>query len=708
MNVLQVLPELNVGGVETGTIDLAKWLAQHGHKAVVVSGGGRLVKQLENYGAKHYQAPVGRKSPLSILPSIKALKDIINKEEIDIVHARSRVPALVAFFAARAAKRAFITTAHGYYKKHSLSGIMGWGRFVIVASNVMARHMMETFKVPFDRMRLVPRGVDLTKYRFNPAATKGQRGCAFTIGMIGRLTPLKGHTYFLRAVSAVSRTMPHIKVLIVGDTPKGKEKYREELKILTRRLGIANVVEFIEHSDDVAQILSNLDALAVASVMPEGFGRVIIEAQATGVPVVATRVGGIVDIIDDGVNGVLAYPRDPASLAEGILKVLKDRPFAQALAQEARKRVEEKYTLEKMCQQTFAIYEEALKRQNILVIKISAIGDVVLSIPSLRAMREKFPDASIKMLVGVKSRNSLKGCPYINDTIVCDFDGKDKGVLGLLRLAGNLRRYDFDIVLDLQNNRKSHLLSFLSFAKLRFGYRNGKLGFLLNRGIRDAKGPIGPIDHQFRILNNLGISSVDRKLELWPSKEDEEFIEGFLASNWLGQSQILVGINISSSERWLTKRWPLQNYARLCDELSRRFGARAVITGIRKDAPDALKLSNLTKSRPIIACGKTNITQLAVLIKRCKAFITADSAPIHVALAMHTPFVALFGPTDPRRHMASMPEEGASNGVIIKKDLRCSPCYKARCLLNYRCMRKISVEEVAEAVEKLLKSEIRT
>ena len=702
MNILQVLPELNVGGVETGTIDLAKWLVQHGHKAVVVSGGGRLVRQLENFGAKHYQVPVGKKSPFSILPSIKALEDIIKKEEIDIVHARSRVPALVAFFAARAAKKTFITTAHGYYKRHPLSGVMGWGRFVIVASNVMARHMMETFKVPFDRIRLIPRGVDLTRYQFNPDAAKSQKGGAFTIGMIGRLTPLKGHTYFLRAVAAVSRTMPHIKVLIVGDAPKGKEKYREELRILTRRLGIANIVEFIEHSDDVTQILNKLDALVFTSVVPEGFGRVVIEAQATGVPVVATKVGGIVDIIDDGINGVLAYPKDPASLAEGILRVLRDRPFAQRLIQEARKRVEEKFTLDKMCQQTFAIYEEAINRRNILIMKISAIGDVILSMPSLRAMREKFPAANIKMLVGVKSRNSLKGCPYINETIVCDFDGKDKGIFGLLRLASNLRTHDFDLALDLQNNRKSHLLSFLSFAELRFGYRNGKLSFLLNRGIKDAKGPIGPVDHQFRILNNLGISSVDKRLELWPSKEDEEFIEEFLVSNWLGPGQILVGINIGSSERWLTKRWPVQNFAKLCDELSRRFGARVVITGIRKDINAAIKLSNLTKSRPIIACGKTNITQLAVLIKRCRVFITADSAPIHVAVAMGAPFVALFGPTDPRRHMASMPAES----IIIKKDLRCAPCYKARCILNYKCMRKISVEEVAEAVGKLLKNNI--
>jgi len=557
--------------------------------------------------------------------------------------------------------------------------------------------MMENFKVPFDRIRLVPRGVDLTRYRFNPNISGREKADTLTIGIIGRLTPLKGHDYFLKAVSIVSRSIPHIKALIVGDAPKGKEKYLEDMKLLCRRLGIANIVEFVGHSDDVAQIFNRLDALVLSSVVPEGFGRVIIEAQAMGVPVVATRVGGVVDIVEDSVNGILAYPRDANSLAEGILKVLRDAPLAQRLALEARKVVEEKFTLDKMCRKTFEVYEEALARQNILVIKISAVGDVILSSPSIKALREKFPKANIKVLVGVKARNSLKGCPYINEIIVCDFDGKDRGVVGMLKLAGNLRRCDFDIVVDLQNNRKSHLLAFLCFAKLRFGYKNGKFSFLLNRAIKDIKKPLGPIEHQFRVLSSLGITPGSKQLELWPSEIDDKFVRDFLAAQWLGQDQPLIGINIGSSERWATKRWPIQNIARLCDEISRKFGARVVITGIRKDINAAMKLAALTKSRPIIACGKTNVTQLAALIKLCRVFITGDSAPVHIATAVGTPFVALFGPTDPRRHLAP-----SSKGTVIRKNLRCSPCYQPRCILNYRCMRKISVEEVLEATARLI------
>ena len=139
MNILQILPSLDVGGVETGTVDLAKYLVLRGHKAITVSSGGRLVRELDAIGARHYNLPVGKKSLFSMIMMIKALREIIRKEDIEIVHARSRVPALIAYFACKLSNKAFITTAHGYYKKHLMSEAMGWGKYVIVASNIMAK-----------------------------------------------------------------------------------------------------------------------------------------------------------------------------------------------------------------------------------------------------------------------------------------------------------------------------------------------------------------------------------------------------------------------------------------------------------------------------------------------------------------------------------------------------------------------------------------
>ena len=224
MNILQILPALNVGGVETGTLDLAKYLVKSGHKVVVVSNGGELVKELESFGAIHYQLPVHKKSIFTIVKTIPRLVEIIQKEQIDIVHARSRVPAWIAYFASRKTNKVFITTCHGYYKKHPFSFVMGWGRRVIVLSNVIARHMIDDFGVPHERLRLIPRSVDLEKFKYMSPDKK--RKDEFNVGIIGRLTPIKGHLHFIKAMAYVARSVPRLKIWIIGDAPHSKEAYK--------------------------------------------------------------------------------------------------------------------------------------------------------------------------------------------------------------------------------------------------------------------------------------------------------------------------------------------------------------------------------------------------------------------------------------------------------------------------------------------------
>lgn len=698
MNVLQILPELNIGGVERSTVDLARYLIANDHKAVVVSGGGRLVRELDIIGARHYHLPVGKKSIFTMIKMVGKLCDIIKRENIDIVHARSRVPAWIAFFASRITKRLFITTAHGYYKNLFTSSVMGWGRFVIVASHIIAIHMRDDFKVPYSKIRLIPRGVDLNLFKFTDPKEK-RKGAGFTIGMISRITPIKGHIYFIKALSLVSRIVPKLKVLIIGEPSPGKEGYKQELELLVRRLGLSQSVEFTGWKENVHEVLSRLDLLVLPTVTQEAFGRVIIEAQASGVPVVATKVGGIVDLIEDGVNGLLVQPQDVRLLQEAILKIAKDPEFARTLALNGRKSVEENFSLDKMAERTIELYKEALSSLNILVIKISALGDVILSIPSLRAIRSKFPEAIIKVLVGLESRQVFKGCPYINEVITCDLKGRDRSLKGLWRLGSVLRNSDFDMVIDLQNNYKSHILAFLSLAPLRFGYNNGKLSFLLNKKIEATKEAIDPVSHQFRTLNLVGIRLDDKRLELWPQKEEREWADDFIKSNWVDlKKQPLVGINPKASQRWLSKSWPLENVASLCDELARRFNTRVLITGTKEDMGAGERLKNLTKSKPIIAIGKTDLLQLAALIRRCKVFVTTDSATMHIASSVKTPFIALFGPTEPGRHVPV-----SSGSTVIKHDIECSPCYKPKCSKDYRCMKDITVDEVIDAVKKFLK-----
>ncbi|MCX5714856.1 MAG: lipopolysaccharide heptosyltransferase II [Candidatus Omnitrophica bacterium] len=697
MNILQILPELNVGGVETGTVDLARHLVKRGHKAVVVSAGGELVKELESCGAIHYQLPVQKKSLFVMLKMISCLVKIIEKEKIDIVHARSRIPAWPAYWACRKTRVAFITTCHGYYGKHFFSYVMGWGKRVIVLSNAIARHMIDDFGVGHERIRLIPRSVDLAKFKF--VLPDEKRAEEFNVGIIGRITPIKGHLIFIKAMAKLARVVPRLKIWIIGDAPSSREAYKEQIQVLVHRLGLMSLTQFLGTQRDIPGILGNLDLLVMATTTQEAFGRVIIEAQAAGVPVVATRVGGVVDIIDDEKNGLLVPAADPQGMADAAIRIFKDPQLSRRLAEHAYAKVKEKYNIERMVDSTLAVYQEALNNFNILVIKLSSLGDVVLSTAAIKAIRHKFgPNYRISVLVGEKSKDALLGCPYIDELLVCDLANKDRGLSGLIKLGALLQKKHFDIVVDLQNSRKSHVLSFLSLCPDRYGYDNRKFGALINHRIKNDIPLLDPLTHQFRILEMLGIEQKNAHLELWPQEKDCQVIDDMLSGEWLSSNQKIVGINLSASRKWVTKNWPLAQLTKFCEGLIKR-DLRVVLTGTENELPLVNELTQKLKDlKPINACGKTSVSQLACLIKRCSVYITTDSAPLHIAASAGTPFVALFGPTDPRRHLPP-----AKKFALIKKDLDCGPCYKPQCKRK-DCMRSITAEEVLAAVDKLLEA----
>ncbi len=694
MNILQLVPKLDIGGVEKGTVEVARHLTLNGHKAVVASGGGVFEKDLAAMGARHYSLPVGSKNPVVMLYSYFKLKHIIKKENILVVHARSRVPALTGYFAARATSRVFITTAHGQYRKHLMSKVMGWGKVVIVANETMARHMRENFGVPLRKITIIPRGVDLKKFSFiSPLERKSK---VFRIGMICRFTPLKGHLDFLKAASYISRRRCNLEVILMGDRSGAKEEYIKKIELNIRRLMIDKIVKFTDSTNDVADVMANLDVLVSANRQQEAFGRTVIEAQARGVPVVATNVGGVAENIIDGETGLLCQAMNPSSMADKIMRYMDDVSFMEEVALNARKYVEEHYSLEHMMALTVDAYSEAINTRNILVFKISSLGDVILSTPSLSAIRKRFPNATIKLLVDVRFREVFDNCPYIDEIITCDLAGRDRGI-GFLRLAGKLRSEDFDMSVDLQNSRRTHLLAFLSAVPERYGYRNAKLSFLLNRRLNLPQKPLGPVEHQGCVLGLLGITNIENKLKLWPKKEDKAWAEDFLRNSWLKDKQKLVAFSLSASRRWQTKNWGLAPLAELADMLASRKAIRVVLLGSAEDRDEVLEFMQKTSAKPIDAVGKTNISQLTSLIERCDALLTGDSAPMHIAAATNTPFVAIFGPTDPRRHIGP-----AANYKVLNKKMQCAPCYKPTCSKGMKCMRSIGPEEAFNALMEII------
>ena len=241
------------------------------------------------------------------------------------------------------------------------------------------------------------------------------------------------------------------------------------------------------------------------------------------------------------------------------------------------------------------------------------------------------------------------------------------------------------------------MLSYLSMAIDRYGYDNKKLSLLLNHRIKPQPGALDPVSHQFKILEQAGVSLKDNYLELWPHPDDFKSVDDLLSREWLSPGERLIGINAGSSPRWITKSLSTPLLIKLCDELGRLKKIRVVLTGTRVDFERAHAIAQSVKTVKVInACSRTTVNQLACLIKKCGVYITCDSAPLHIAAAVGTPFVALFGPTDPRRHMPP-----AKKHILINKQLSCSPCYKSKCDKR-ACMESIKPQEIVEAVKQLL------
>ena len=338
MNILHLVPALEYGGVETGTIDLAVSLKKLGHQVLVVSSGGPQVETLKRNGVNHIELPVHRKSPYTLFV-VPKLARLITSQKIDIVHASSRVPAWAGFLATRITKTPFVTSCHGYYSRHIFSNVMGRGKLVMVISKSISGRMKNDFHVPENKIRLVYRGLDLSKYRYDAAKYKDEKK-PFVVMNIGRLTPIKGHYEF---IEAMRRVCDHLEAeaWIAGGAPEGKEKYLDTLKDLTKKLHLEKHVKFLGYQSDVPKLLENADCLVLSSNIPEGFGRTIIEAGATGACVCASRIGGIPEIVEDGVSGLLFTPNESSEIANAIVRILKDKELAKKCARNLRKKVEE-------------------------------------------------------------------------------------------------------------------------------------------------------------------------------------------------------------------------------------------------------------------------------------------------------------------------------------------------------------------------------
>lgn len=364
MKVIQILPELNSGGVERGTSELAQHLVKSGHDSIVISNGGRLVKSIEAQGSRHITLPVHRKS-LHSLTQISRLRALFISEKPDIIHVRSRVPAWLAWLAWKSlpaqGRPHFVTTFHGFYSVNAYSRIMTRGEQIIAVSASVKAHIIKNYAVADDKITVIHRGVtsDFYPRDFQASAEWLQQWQTqypqlqgrYCINLPGRITRWKGHEDFCQLIHALLKQGLPVHGTIAGSCHPKKREFETELRDLISKLGITEHITFLGDRTDLREVMSVSDAVVSLSLDPEAFGRVSLEALCLGKPVAAYHHGGVAEQLDAMFPQGNIPPGDWHAAAERIASWITTPPPPPG---------ENAFTLENMLAQTIGVYEKLL------------------------------------------------------------------------------------------------------------------------------------------------------------------------------------------------------------------------------------------------------------------------------------------------------------------------------------------------------------
>lgn len=374
--IMQIIPELGPGGAEQGCIDIAAELVRAGARAIVVSNGGSRIHELARVGAQHINMPVHSKNPLTMFLNVLRLQRLIRKHKVDIVHARSRAPAWSAWSACKNMHNVhFVTTVHAPYNvggktKSRYNSVMTKGERVIAISETVADYLRTHYTFDHSLIRIIPRGIALEK--FHPTAVTPDRlitlarewrlpDGANIVMMPGRITRWKGHHVLIEAISLLQRN--DVFCLMIG-SDQGRSEYREELERSIEAKNLGGRVRIVDHCQDMPAAYMLSTVVVSASTDPEGFGRVPVEAQAMGRPVIATNHGGARETIIPGQTGWLVEPGNAAVLAHAIDEALSLHPTQRALlATRAMGHIADHFTRELMADRTLNVYAELIKNR---------------------------------------------------------------------------------------------------------------------------------------------------------------------------------------------------------------------------------------------------------------------------------------------------------------------------------------------------------
>ncbi len=379
MKVLQVIPKLGYGGAETGCYDIAHYLPENGCESFIVTSGGELTKFVDKKKVKLIKLPVHSKNPLLILINTILLIGIILFFKISIVHARSRAPAWSCLFATKLTNRKFVTTFHGTYNfsgkfKKFYNSVMVRSDLVIAGSNFIFSHIKENYSEYLSSQKkflVIFRGINVDYFDSSTKLENDEKNLLQKwnihdkkkiILMPGRLTTWKGQELFIEAINLVKIELGYeaFHAVILGND-QGRDFYKKKLIRLTEQYHLTNQIKFIDHCNDMALAYKVSDIIVSASIEPEAFGRVAVEAQSMQKLIIASNIGGSNETINDEKTGFLFKSGNAESLSKKIIRGLTmDETAINQIGKEGRNNIIKKFNVEKMCFSTYSEYKRLL------------------------------------------------------------------------------------------------------------------------------------------------------------------------------------------------------------------------------------------------------------------------------------------------------------------------------------------------------------
>ncbi|MBI5872655.1 MAG: lipopolysaccharide heptosyltransferase II [Candidatus Omnitrophica bacterium] len=334
-------------------------------------------------------------------------------------------------------------------------------------------------------------------------------------------------------------------------------------------------------------------------------------------------------------------------------------------------------------------------KERILVVEVNWLGDVLFSTAAIRAIRKKYPGAYIAALVVPRCKAILLGNNYLDEVMGLDEEGRHKGFLGKLRLVMELRSRHFSAAYFFKTSLTRIFCAFLAGIRRRIGFAIKMNGLFLTEKVCLPKEIFHRADTYYYLVTRTRIPDGERYYDFFVSKEDKSFVDDLLKKHGVAEGKKIVVLHVGGN--WGLKRWPKESFAKFIDVLFESYGEEVIISGSFLDQPLAADIAGMSRHKPFIACGLTTLKQLGALFSKSDVVISADSGPMHIALAMEARTIALFGPTAPE---VTGPLGRGEFSVLRKKDLSCViPCYNLKCADN-TCMSAIKIEDICKEAEK--------